>query len=77
MSGTDHVIVSGLKNKPNLEEMAFKSYGNAEGGLAWIAKMTISSLEKSTAPAMSDVVFVSFHIKSLFPFNANNNNLLY
>ena len=66
MSGNDHVIVSGLKNKPNLEEMAFKSYGNAEGGLAWIAKMTISSLEKSTAPALSDVVFVSVYNKICF-----------
>jgi hypothetical protein len=57
MSGTDHIIVSGLKNKPNIGEMAFKSYGNSEGGLAWIAKIKISSLEQSSAPSLSDVVF--------------------
>jgi hypothetical protein len=57
MDGSTHVVVSGLKNKPTLDEMAFKSYGNCEGGLAWIAKIPVSALEKTSAPVLSDVAW--------------------
>ena len=57
MDGETHVIVSGLKNKLDLEEMTFKSYGNCVGGVGWLAKIPVSALEKTSAPVLSDVAW--------------------
>ena len=50
LHGTN-VLVSGLKGKPTLDEMAFKSYGNCDGGVAWVAKIPISAMASSVVPA--------------------------
>lgn len=57
MAGTTHVLLAGLKDKPNLNEMGFKSGGNCEFGKAWIAKIAVSALSKSAAPSRSDILW--------------------
>ena len=38
-SDGDHVILTGVKDKPNLDEMAFKSYGNVPNGKAFALRI--------------------------------------
>ena len=52
LQGTN-LLVSGLKGKPTLDEMAFKSYGNCGGGVAWMAKISISALAGSSVPTLN------------------------
>ena len=58
MIGTTDVLLSGLKEKPDAHGMQFKSYGNAAGGKAWLAKMTVLALSsRTTPPALSDITW--------------------
>lgn len=56
MAGQTHVLLAGFKNKPDNLGWAFKSGGNCEYGQAWLAKMPVSALSKSTPPSRSDIV---------------------
>ena len=52
---THGAILAGVKEKPDCQEMSFKSYGNVGTGKAHVLTMTIATLESSTAPALAGV----------------------
>mmetsp|Transcript_3708 Transcript_3708/g.7029 ORF Transcript_3708/g.7029 Transcript_3708/m.7029 type:complete len:525 (-) Transcript_3708:75-1649(-) len=52
----DDVFLSGLKDKNDLEEMSFKSYGNVPSGTAVVTRFA-SSAFGSSAPAAGDAVW--------------------
>eukprot|EP01047_Picozoa_sp_COSAG01_P016550 COSAG01_NODE_852_length_13108_cov_7.167423_6_plen_577_part_00 len=52
--GNDAVLV-GLKSKPDLSEMSFKSYGNVPSGLAVVQKIPVSSLTAATPPSATAI----------------------
>eukprot|EP00948_MAST-09A_sp_MAST-9A-sp1_P001117 g1117.t1 len=54
---SDAVYLSGLMEKPDLDEMSFKSYGNTEGGKAFVQKILLSKLAGTSAPTASDVAW--------------------
>ena len=55
MAGTTDVLLAGLKDLPSLDGMGFKSGGNCEFGKAWIAKMPVDKLTKTTPPTRGDI----------------------
>ena len=56
VDGSD-VFLSGLKDKSNLDEMSFKSYGNVPSGTAVVSKFTTSAFG-SSAPAAADAAWL-------------------
>lgn len=65
VDATHGVILTGLKEKPDTSDYAFKSGGNCAGGKAVVITMTIASLSANTAPTITDVAttktYASYH----------------
>jgi len=55
VDATHGVILTGLMDKPDMQEYSFKSGGNTAGGKAVVSTMSIASLSSSTVPTISDV----------------------
>merc|ERR1719282_1010773 len=54
---SDGVLLSGLQDKPDTLEFAFKSYGNTGGGLASITKLPLSAVTGNTAPMPANALW--------------------
>ena len=55
-----HILLGGLRNKPNSAEMWFKSYGNTEEGEAVVMKIPLAAAAGNTAnsaPTLADVAY--------------------
>ena len=77
LSPDGHLLLGGLRNKRNTEEIKFKSYGNTEGGQAVVMKIPLAAAAGSAAITLTDVahqkVMPSLHTcKAARPF-ANGN----
>lgn len=58
-AGSASMILAGLHKKPDLSEMAFKSYGNVEEGSAVVLSIPISSITSGTAASNWSMEFAS------------------
>ena len=53
----DAVFLAGGINKPNIEEMSFKSYGNVADGQAHVERIPLSALQSASKPQQSQIVW--------------------
>lgn len=56
----DALLLAGLHLKPNTEELAFKSYGNAPGGRAVIWRLPVTLLSENTDSSNADWIIDNF-----------------